>query len=381
MLDESDVRASMLFISKSPVFQYIVTLLTGKALPNQQSLINSSTAIQFGSTIGFVVAGVTGSILVYGYLPIYLYFLLLPTWLFTIAGTRKFQTEIHHQISHFRFSGIDLVDRILSDIFTPIFFTQDYVAYKREHQKHHTNELATPKDPDASFLYFLGFRPGMTKQQLWRQFFITMISPKFHLTFLYFRVKANFVTAPLHRIALSVACMAFLLSLIVVYGFVTVFVVWIFPMVFLYQIASICQFLTEHRWFQLKDVNDTGKQHLAKLTVGRFFGEAYAQHGGFRAKAIWALRMVLCHGVARLFVCQGTLPAHDAHHRMAGSKEWPNLIFVRQRDIDTGCKGWEPYTETWGFFNMLDQTFEQLSNLSPIEENEKVNVQNEVLGM
>lgn len=384
MLDESDVRSSMLSPSKNSVIQYGLSVWTGKALSNQQPLFKSNAATQFASTISFVIFGVAGSYFVIVYLPWYLIFLLLATWLLTVSGARKFQTDVHHQISHYRFSGNELVDRVVSDAFTPVFLTQDYLSYKREHQKHHTNALATINDPDARFLYNWGIRPGMSKNELWNQFLKTLVSPRFHFDFLYYRIVANFWDAPPHRILLSFVWLTILALVVASYGFVTVFAVWIFPMVVLYQIASILQFTTEHHWFVLRDKNDTAKEHLVKLTVGRFFGEVYPQSGKLVDKAVWAFRMVFYHGVARLLVCPGTLPAHDAHHRHVGTTEWSNFIFFRQHDIDTGCKGWDEYQEIWGFYNMLDGAFEHISKMPAILENTEFKaepVKETVLGM
>lgn len=381
---ESDVRATMLYLSANPIVQYFLSILTGKALPNQQPLIKSNAATQFFSSIAYLTFGVIGSFVIINYFPIYLTFLLSVTWLFTVAGARKFQTEIHHQISHCRFSGNDKVDRFVSDLFTTVLLVQDYMSYKKEHQSHHGTYLATANDPDAKFLFLLGFKPGMTTAELWKQLWTVLTSPKFYLMFLWSRIKANFINAPYYRIVLSVIWLAVLASIVFAIGLINFVLVWGIPIVLIYQAGALLQFLTEHAWWKVKGNDETGKVHLAKLTTGRFFGEAYPINKDISAKVIWVIRMVFVHGVTRLFVCQGTLPVHDAHHRMAGTKEWANLIFVRQNDIDSGCNGWENYSERWGLFNMINGTFEHLSSLPPINEDKQANsasIKDVVLGM
>ncbi len=381
---ESDVRATMLYFSTNPIVQYFLSILTGKALPKQQPLFKSNAATQLLSSVAFLSFGVVGSFIVVNYFPIYLIFLLSVTWLFAVAGARKLQAEIQHQIVHFRYSGNERVDRIISDILTTVLVIQDFVAYKRDHQNHHSTELATAKDPDASFLYFLGFKPGMSKSDLWKQLFVTLFTPKFYLIFLGFRLKANFVNAPKYRVLLSVIWLTVLTIFAITFGITNLVLVWVIPIFVLYSISALLQFGTEHFWHLVKHENETKKAHLAKLTVGRFFGEVYPRNGSNFAKTAWLFRMVFYHGIARLFVCPGTLVCHDTHHRMPGTWDWANMIFVRQNDIDSGCKGWEDYNETWGLFNMIDGIFEHLASLSPIEETETISstsLKEVVLGM
>ena len=202
-MEESDVRTSMLGFSKNSAVQYLLSIVTGKALPKQQPLYDSGAAIQFASTLLFLAAGVVGSFVIVNYLPLYLIVMIIPAWLLTVAGARKFQAEIQHQISHDRFSENVKVDRVVSDVMTTILWIQDYVSYKADHQNHHGTNLATTRDPDAAFLFYLGFKPGMTESQLWRRLLVTLISPKFYLLFFGLRMKANFIDAPVHRIVLS----------------------------------------------------------------------------------------------------------------------------------------------------------------------------------
>ena len=364
---ESDVRVSMSNFTKILLIQFVLTILTGKALPNQNPLFKSNAATQFTSSVVYLVFGVVGSFIVWNFLPISVITLFFATWLFTVAGARKFQTEIHHQIVHYRFSGNANLDRVLAEVLSTVLFTQDYTGYKIDHPNHHSKNLATTSDPDAQFLYYLGFKPGMTKSQLWKRLVVTILSPKYHLTFLFYRFKANFITAPFYRKVMSFVWITVLGILTAHFGLATIFVTVIVPLTVLYQISSLWQFLTEHRWFRTRKYFETQKNHIEKLTVGRFFGEVYPVKEKIIAKFYWILKMIFYHGVLRLFVCPGTLPVHDAHHRMPGTKDWGNLIFVRQQDIDKGCGGWSDYEEVWGLFNMIDKNFEHFASLPEID--------------
>ena len=73
---------------------------------------------------------------------------------------------------------------------------------------------------------------------------------------------------------------------------------------------------------------------------------------------------MLYHLFCRLFVFVGDLPVHDWHHRHASSWQWPNAIYARQSEIDSGHPQWpEPYTEVWGLGEAIGSAFLILSKL------------------
>ena len=75
------------------------------------------------------------------------------------------------------------------------------------------------------------------------------------------------------------------------------------------------------------------------------------------------------HLIARLAVVTSDLPVHDWHHRHERSIHWPDALYERQRDIDSGCPEWgEPYTEVWGIGPAIDAVLGTLAVLDPDEQ-------------
>ena len=182
---------------------------------------------------------------------------------------------------------------------------------------------------------------------------------------------------------MSVVWLTTLISFVAITGiWLEFFIAWFLPVTVFYQISALLQFLSEHRWLRTRRNDETKKEHLAKLTAARFFGEPYPAYSNVFAKLLWCARMIFWHAPCRLFVCPGTLPVHDAHHRHAGTTEWANLIFVRQRDVDAGCSKWEtPYMEVWGMREALDKSFEHFASLPPIVVSQNAESKTAVLGM
>lgn len=141
------------------------------------------------------------------------------------------------------------------------------------------------------------------------------------------------------------------------------FVAWVLPVIFLYHISSLLQFVCEHRWMRIKAVGESDKIHLMRLTVGRFFGEPVPTKHSLQAWGMWAAKMIL-HLLGRTFVIVADLPVHDWHHRHPTSREWPKALYARQRDLDAGCQGWPAsYDEVWGLGNAIDAVFAFMSSL------------------
>jgi hypothetical protein len=185
-------------------------------------------------------------------------------------------------------------------------------------------------------------------------------------------MHANFVQAPPARRLLAVVYTGALLAVVAWTGSWTAFVVgWLIPAFPLYHMSGLLQLLTEHHWVRLDGATHGPRVVLAKLTSGRFMGEAAPSADlpparQMLALTCWCLRMALIHGSTRLFVTQLDLPSHDWHHRFPQARrDWPNAAFARRDDEVRGCPGWPPYEEVWGIPAALNKTFTMLSQLPP----------------
>lgn len=335
--------------------QWLLTELTGKALPGVEPpfrwtaggrLVQNLLTLLLGLALSwFAVKGGDISLV-----------LLLPGWLLTVAAMRVWQTSFVHHAAHDGFVG-----RFIAESLSMMLWIQPLSGYKPDHVLHHA-KTATDADADLRFLVALGFKPGGTlagyRIQLWRM----MWSPSFHLRYAGFRLRANFVSAPLAR---KLAAIAWTLALVVTaqycHQWVALATLWLVPAWPLYQMAGLCQLLTEHNWVRVGTGHDPARMVIARLTNARFFGEALPE-GGWLAMARWACRMLLVHLPQRLIVAQGDLPNHDWHHRRPIG-DWPNAAYARRDDLLAGSPGWQAYKELWGFSDAVNETFALLASL------------------
>jgi hypothetical protein len=178
--------------------------------------------------------------------------LLAWSWMLTVHAARKAQLVICHHAVHANMTGNKRSDRILVEVLSTLLMFQSFESYYQDHiTKHHGQKFATLKDPDMQFLLAIGFRPGMSREALWRQLYWTMVSPRFHSLFLQFRLRMNSTAAPMHRrIMAGGYAVAVVIYLILTGAWLEWVVAWVVPIFPLYHVAALLQFVSEHCWLQ-----------------------------------------------------------------------------------------------------------------------------------
>src|SRR5207249_4374972 len=141
-------------------------------------------------------------------------------------------------------------DRVVAEILSTLWLIQPFDGYRRDHvTRHHGRHFATLADPDVQLLVHLGFRPGMSRQALWRHLYLTLVSPRFHALMGWMRLQANFFTAPGYRRLMAGGYAAAVVAgLLLTQGWLPFVMAWVVPVFPLYHIAALQQFVTEHRW-------------------------------------------------------------------------------------------------------------------------------------
>lgn len=187
-------------------------------------------------------------------------------------------------------------------------------AYAAEHRRHHSNEhfARHDLDPDAMLLFALGFRPGMSVAALWRRFWWTLVSPRFHVMLTVARLRGVFVNGPLQRRreaawlwgGLLVAAAASGLLPHLLLGFVLPLLVW-------GNIGAFLELSCEHLWMVAPQVE--GRERHALLSHGRFLGAMPPDSQNPLRWARWAVTMAWAMAM-RFSVACGDLPHHDSHH-------------------------------------------------------------------
>jgi hypothetical protein len=185
----------------------------------------------------------------------------------------------------------------------------------------------------------------------WTKLWQTAISPQFHWLFLEARSKANFMNESIYRRMITLLLIVLLISgAILTQSFPKFVLAIIFPLTFLYHIASLLQFLSEHEWGGTHN-DTTTKSH------GRFCGTAPPTNASFLDWCYWTIQM-LGHFLVRVAVLSGEMPEHDWHHKSPKTqKEWANGTYARQREIEAG----KDYIEFWGIDQAIEHVFQGLA--------------------
>ena len=333
-----------------------------------------------------LLGGVTASTILLSSSPAW-WPLLALSWMITVYAGRSTQLVHCHYAVHGTLMGHPRYDRAVAEILSTLWLIQPFDGYRRDHvTRHHGRHFATLADPDVQLLLHLGFRPGMSRQDLWCHLYLTLVSPRFHALMGWMRLRANFLTAPVYRRLMAGGCAAAVVAgLLLTQGWLPFMVAWVVPILPLYHIAALLQFVTEHRWLQVpqpptpatgqetleRPPAHTTKLLLGRLTFGRFVGDPLPSHTlpprpWLYAWGRWGIRLLLLHIPTRLCVLVGDLCQHDWHHRHPHG-DWSNACYERHCDLAAGCPGWpEPYTEVWGLDKAIDEVFQGLADLPPL---------------
>jgi hypothetical protein len=204
-----------------------------------------------------LVGGVMASIVLLRSAPAW-WPLLVLSWMLTVHGARKAQLVIIHHAVHAHLTGRPGYDRVVAEILSTLLLLQPFDSYRRDHVTlHHGRCLATLEDPDVQLLLLLGFRPGMSRQALWRHLYWTLVSPCFHARLGWMRLRANGVAPRYRRLMAGGYALAVVTSLVLTGAWCPWLVAWGVPIWPLYHGAALLQFVSEHTWLQVHQPTTT----------------------------------------------------------------------------------------------------------------------------
>ncbi|OTA18257.1 hypothetical protein Xvie_00075 [Xenorhabdus vietnamensis] len=354
-------------------FQGIWTWLTGKDIINRKPLWKSNSIEMIFWSISWVVVGTS-----FIYLALTSQMSLLSAIitysigvLFSASGARYIVATIIHQGVHGNLLSNQTSNKILCEIFSTILITQPYDSYRRFHiYEHHGKDFSTMEDKDLAAIYKLGFVPGKSKKQLYINLFLTLLSPYFHISYFFGRIKSNLIGVPKYRFVMTIIQLLILSYLAWHIGIVYFILFIIVPYIIVYQIASLLHLMTEHVWLLRKEKETIRDSHINN-SVGRFCGSPCPN--SFALKywpqwIVWAIVHLFYHLPVRMLIVQGSLVCHDWHHRVSSIKEWYNYAALREANAKKLAKeGQYDYTEFWGFHNCLDYVLTMISHGEPVE--------------
>lgn len=357
--------------------QPLWTLLTAKPLPGEVPMIRLSPIAMATMTLMFLFTLITVHLaLLNAEGTLHLIGLwLTPVFALLVCGAlRKIQVVyVHHAVHQTFIPRNAAANRLTSNLFTTLALIQNPDEYRTEHFEHHSRSIFTTRhDADAALLYKFGLRPGRSIKALKAALLKTLISPAFHLYFLTSRLRSNLIARPLPwRLASATWLLVIAVAAPLTLGIVnTALAIWL-PLVFIYQMSALVQFLTEHLWL-LTEQAPSELDAYADRCVGRFCGEMLPAPGNVIAWIGWWARTLFIHIPVRFGILVGDLPAHDWHHLCGFVRQhpaqWPQAIYARQQAIDSGLSMGMEKRELWGLSRMLQHVFDAMSKAPEMAE-------------
>lgn len=361
--------------------QGFLSWLTGK--PSSEEWINMklpSKSLYGGLSLLLVMLVGSEVILASSWnVSILLFTILLPLmWLIIVYASRSLQVAYCHHLSHAVIENNTLPEErrrskhqikwlsLLGELVTIFLILPSFRSYAKDHHNHHHGadkeytdacQHGEPSDPDLNFLYELGFRTGIPRTDLWKRLKSMIYSPFFHYLFLKKRIVGRFAPSLGWRSLLAVIIWGIVLCFLIWTNSLALFVIiWVIPVIILYQISALLQFTCEHSW-----VYQGQAQSAERYTFGRFCGESPPPNNSpVRTWTKWWIRMLLIHLPSRAFVLVEDLPNHDWHHKepFVDAIQWRNSGIVREIYIEeTGAE----LSEVWGLYNCIDHVFIEMS--------------------
>ncbi len=359
-MEKIDIRRTYL---KFPGYtQWFWTWLTGKALEGQNPLIILSKKNYLFLTLFLYFCSLFLCFSVVRYKPYCWTSILLICWISMVGTSRKLQLVISHYCVHLTFFNSRKLNKLIADLVSIISITADFKSYQNDHIKHHHNRkvFSTLQDPDALFLFKLGFKKGLDLNLLWKKFLYTMVSIKYHLMVTIDRLKSCLVRTSYFRKTTFILYIAFIINLAFHFklSILEFFIAYLIPMIFLFNMSMLFQFVSEHAWLDNELSNDM-------KSWARFCGDRVPDTSNnqfyvkFYTWLIWWMRIFFYHLPVRICILPGDLPQHDWHHFHPGSSKWMIAAYERQKLINhvREEKIEREFTEIWGLKKAIDKVF------------------------
>lgn len=219
-----------------------------------------------------------------------------------------------------------------------LFIPPAFYAPEHNQEHHNSQKLAYIGDPDYRWLARLGFYPGRSLEEYWRQLWVTLFDPCYYLTFFWKRVYLNFWAAPIaHRFA-AFLWWGFVIAATITFHLWAALVMYLLVISVGYQFSALLQTLSEHRW-------GFNKAPRYK-TFPRLLPVDEKPH------------LFLLFLYWRMTVLVTDLAQHQVHHYKAKNLDWPMVGYSRfaRRDLPAAV---------WGIRAHFNEAFRSLAEATP----------------
>lgn len=340
---------------KTPaILRLFFTTLTGKSCKGENPKPKRVLA-DLARTLGFLVLGIVSGNLAF-ILSNYGLLLLPVSWSCILYSIRKLRLTEQHACSHNAIFDKNDWNSWLGEAISILTLTLNFKDYQRAHtQTHHSEKLLTPVDETYRFLINEAvFRFGMSREEAWVHFWLTLISPSFHLRQLRSRLSQTFFSnSSKHNLFAWFFWISILGIVAFTQSWLFFFWIWLPSITVLFQMSHLFRNCVEHR-FALNKLEKTAAIFCAEKPP--LFTASDSSVMQLLSWIRWWLRIFLYHVPSRIFVLTGDSPWHDVHHRYPGDKDWINGYIRRQIEVDKGID----YIESWGLCEAMDETFKSL---------------------
>jgi hypothetical protein len=345
--------------------QPFITGISGKPLSGQIPVLRMTPVVRlafdflkFASGVGLAAAffSMGGA-----------WLLALPfAWIMAVNGASSLKL-ISHYAAHGCVTGNKRLDNWIGEILTVVVLASNMDEYADGHTKQHHGMagIGNADDPDMGLLFMMGFETGREIRWYKKRLFLSLVSPRYHLLFLWDRLRSNLLTGSRLRRVMAWSMHSLILGLVAWFSSWDIwFLAWFVPVVPLLAMSIGLQVPAEHLWLSRRASNEAPRAFVRRISHGRFFLIAAPRSDLSWGKALlaWGYWSVAMLGpmLERCFVCVSVMPAHDFHHRHARIMDWPVEHYLRQHEIDAGAKD---YRDIYGNSTALVAFFSTWSQL------------------
>jgi fatty acid desaturase len=327
----------------------LLTLIRGIAEDGETPLFDAGPwgYLLFSGTA--LTIGILSTHIILGLQILALYPLGAITFMFSQAALYTlYHIGVHHGAGHGNISRKQWINHLVADIASIVTLSIGREAYHKEHGVDHHNpeKLGTFQDPDFLWWDRWGFVPGKSLDYYWRQFWLTLVNPKYYWAYLLKRLKANFIDAPNYRKAIALAYWATLFGL--AFGcnaLPTLILGYILPVILGMGISALCQGLSEHRSLHEGDNKDKTFPRLIA------FDFPTSRNPLEWMKSIALAGFYLYWQAA---ILSTDLANHQIHHDRPGNKKFHLVAYSKAAQRDR-------IKAIWGIRNHFREAFLSLS--------------------
>lgn len=225
----------------------------------------------------------------------------------------KGSSVLLHHATHGRLHSDHRTNHALGEAVGIASLAVDFDHYRMVHGKHHAfpSFAQAGLDMEADDLIAMGFRPGRSKQELWRLFWMLPLNPAWHARQSWARLRANFISGPPVRRRAAWRLWVGTGALAAATGALPAFGGVLLTLLVAGNIGSYLELVSRHMWAVTPP--QSGRARQLALSRWRLPSPIVPERWTPTSAASF-LGSVLMKTLVRVAALPGDLPHHAAHH-------------------------------------------------------------------